>query len=1382
MRQARQDRLAAGWTQGRPGMTLSQRTVVTYPWDPGEAGATQTLGPSMTFGASSLPGVVATLPAGGANVKHQSVYDANLDETLTQDFGLSGVDQPILTKSTWALPTGDSTLWDYRVMQTLTGYADPTGTILDASQPVREDDFFYDTLGRLVREYAPLSGGVALPGPGGAARAAGQPPSAVLSAPSLTERALQYDPFGNVTSVGNQDNACLLGLTYDPLFAQLPATVASYPGGCGTAGLTTTSVFDRGVEEITSSVDAAGRLTTMRYDDFGRVLEVDQPSVAAAGATTKVLTATYVDVAPVRLVTVMTGYGPDTGASAAPGFTAHYRYIDGLGETRAVVDAIDPSVRGYQTWSISGVHSSYLTGRAKSIYPPMFSAGPSVAGTLPAEVTSPTGPSAGLMYDAFGRTLFAYDDDSALSMNVYRDAELSVDAYDAEQTGGSHQGALTTTTRDGHGRVASTDAHWVAGPDGQSGDLLTTATYLATGEPTSIVQTFPGRTTGRSMTYDSLGRMVTNTEPNVGTWTYAHDAEGRVVGTSDARGCGENLFYDLGGRLLAADYSPCTTAQAPYSAVTITPGTFPYPGAEESYAYNSAGFLVAQADRGRADVVSYDPAGHVVGVARSMALPVAGPAQYGVGHTMTVDQYSVTGQPMQRSVHGAALAGGATETETTTYSIDNLVAQIAGAPVSGTLFSNPTYDPSGRLLAATYGQAGSNAHITVNPVLALAGYDGNGSLTSYSLAQLVTGLPQPQALTQTALTLDLVGNPLTSTDTATMWPQGAQAMTQSYTYSDDYRLQKATSATAAGGPDTWVNPYAYEQSIGSPLYPQPTPETDRFTRASFSYDWRGNVSESSDGPTDDFFDRSLGAVTLGPGTDQIASASTPRYGLNALYDAAGNLTTLSVSKGGMAEYDYTWDEVGNLATAERMDVTGTVNESYTYSAGGARATLARTVAGGATSYTVSVFDALVLKNAKYTSDYEDDLSTEQVYLAGGIARVFNDTTGQMPKGLSGVTGGVAGNHTFLNLGDPRGSSSFVVDQGTGDAVERTSYLPYGALDCDYRDPTWLSPREDDKFNGHWDEAQVGLVYFGKRYYSPQLGRFISPDPLTIHGLAGDTNPYEFANGSPITFSDPTGLDGETVTSSTGADCVGQCTMPQDTVTGWNSQAGPPTVDPPQPIALPLLLPSTLSAPPTLDSNANAAAGDLDQTALEAQADEIHRFAELQGPAMRAQAIRTAAIAAPLSPIIDLEHATDPRPMSVGARVRAIGFFLLGLGAVVVGPGEGAAERVGVYEAGTYDALRARSAVGDGLDLHHVGQAHAMEQIVPGYTRATAPAIALPQAEHAAIPTLRGAVDMSPRTLLARDIWNLRQYTNTPNSVLQQLIELNKTMYPESFAQ
>jgi hypothetical protein len=106
--------------------------------------------------------------------------------------------------------------------------------------------------------------------------------------------------------------------------------------------------------------------------------------------------------------------------------------------------------------------------------------------------------------------------------------------------------------------------------------------------------------------------------------------------------------------------------------------------------------------------------------------------------------------------------------------------------------------------------------------------------------------------------------------------------------------------------------------------------------------------------------------------------------------------------------------------------------------------------------------------------------------------------------------------------------------------------------------------------------------------------------------------------------------------------------------------------------------------------------------------------------------------------------------------------------------------VQAYEVGTADALQARSHVGDNISIHHVGQAHAMEQLVPGYSRPTGPAIALPTMEHLQIPSLRGTVSLSPRQVLARDIWNLRNYTNAPNSNLQQSIQLNKQMYPGAF--
>lgn len=103
-----------------------------------------------------------------------------------------------------------------------------------------------------------------------------------------------------------------------------------------------------------------------------------------------------------------------------------------------------------------------------------------------------------------------------------------------------------------------------------------------------------------------------------------------------------------------------------------------------------------------------------------------------------------------------------------------------------------------------------------------------------------------------------------------------------------------------------------------------------------------------------------------------------------------------------------------------------------------------------------------------------------------------------------------------------------------------------------------------------------------------------------------------------------------------------------------------------------------------------------------------------------------------------------------------------------------------YDVSRFDDLASRSAVGDGLDLHHAGQAHVMEQLVPGYARSTGPAIALPRAEHAAIPNLRGATSLTPRQLLARDIRNLRRHTGAPNSSLQELIALHRSMYPGIF--
>jgi RHS repeat-associated protein len=709
--------------------------------------------------------------------------------------------------------------------------------------------------------------------------------------------------------------------------------------------------------------------------------------------------------------------------------------------------------------------------------------------------------------------------------------------------------------------VAQVDQHWNAAPWGSAGGIFTQYTYQSTGEPTIIEQsTYGGDTPGsgtrmastfRSLAYDSLGHLVLNWEPNVGEWAYAYDAEGRLVGTSDARGCGENIYYDPGGRILAADYVPCGGAgQAAYTSPTIAPGTFPYAGAEESYAYDpNTGVLTKAADRARSDSYVYDAAGHLSQIDRQMALP-GSPLEYGAVYQENFDQFTLYDQVMTRRLNGLVLGEYRTVNENTEYTMDGRVADIYSFPL-GTLVSNTQYDASERPTAMTLGQPGTSAAGLSAPVVSY-GYDPNGALQTYSLQRTASGSPKTgggytppmsgdhlllTTLMNVTIGRDRVGNPMTVTDAAAAgWPNGSPSGSQSYKYYDDYRIHTYTSTADATGVDPGADPYAYEHSAGSPLYGWSSPPgtSERAHLLSFAYDGRGNITSSSD-DANDFFSRSLGTVApvgsvRGAATDQITSATSPSgETLSVVYDPAGNVTAVQIMSSYVATstFSYAWDELGNLASACRVGAFGadSVCDTFTYSAGGERTSIARSINGADPTYTVSVFDALVLKNAQFTGDYEDDASTEQIYLVGGMAHVFHDASGTMPQApVSPSQVPMVTTHTFWNLPDPLGSGAFVVDQGTGELVEQTSYLPYGGLDSDWRNPTrWGSPREDLKFLGQWDDGEVGLVYLNARYYSPQLGRFISPDPLTIHGVAGDPNPYEYGYGNPISHADPSGF-------------------------------------------------------------------------------------------------------------------------------------------------------------------------------------------------------------------------------------------------------------------
>ena len=61
--------------------------------------------------------------------------------------------------------------------------------------------------------------------------------------------------------------------------------------------------------------------------------------------------------------------------------------------------------------------------------------------------------------------------------------------------------------------------------------------------------------------------------------------------------------------------------------------------------------------------------------------------------------------------------------------------------------------------------------------------------------------------------------------------------------------------------------------------------------------------------------------------------------------------------------------------------------------------------------------------------------------------------------------------------------------------------------------------------GKEEDIDVGLTYFGKRYLSPYLNRWISADPLAVHGLGADPNLYAYVSGQALKAVDPLGLEG-----------------------------------------------------------------------------------------------------------------------------------------------------------------------------------------------------------------------------------------------------------------
>lgn len=95
-------------------------------------------------------------------------------------------------------------------------------------------------------------------------------------------------------------------------------------------------------------------------------------------------------------------------------------------------------------------------------------------------------------------------------------------------------------------------------------------------------------------------------------------------------------------------------------------------------------------------------------------------------------------------------------------------------------------------------------------------------------------------------------------------------------------------------------------------------------------------------------------------------------------------------------------------------------------------------------------------------------------------------------------------------------SPVAITNAAGVVIERTEYEPYGQV---LNEPVADGPG----YTGHVSDAQTGLSYMQQRYYDPQLGRFLSVDPVTAYSdPTGSFNRYKYASNNPYRFTDPDG--------------------------------------------------------------------------------------------------------------------------------------------------------------------------------------------------------------------------------------------------------------------
>lgn len=601
-----------------------------------------------------------------------------------------------------------------------------------------------------------------------------------------------------------------------------------------------------------------------------------------------------------------------------------------------------------------------------------------------------------------------------------------------------------------------------------------------------------------SYTYDNMGNVLTMNLPMGVSHHFQYNALNDITQYTDPRGKTYSYAYDGNGNLNQTTTPRGTTTINNNSKGLVTSITNPV-GITHNFSYDNYGNPIAtSAPEGITTTSSYDLASRLISSTNPNGKTIT--YQYDANDNLLQETFNslTTRYAYDQNDNLTTITNAKNGITSMSYDFQNdfLTSVSFGGNTDSYTYEDDgrlkTHtDPKNQLFTNFYDSQGRIQSINASGENVSYTYDDNNNINSVTNTNGSINFVYDD-LNRVVSTTDFWGNQvfygydLASNITSIQYP-GNKVV--SYTYDDDNLLHSVTDWNN----NTTIYTYRNDGLLQQTDYPNGT-------YCSYTYDNAGRMTgmnwEKSNATTINAY-----TFTLDPMGNHVAEQKTEPYTpavgsaqtISYTYNNANRITQMGNTSFGFDSNGNTTNKGNRTYQYDKFDrlisVGGDMNAQYMYDGSGNRRGATRN--GIVTRF---VLDLMGMTNVLMETDASNNPQNYYVYGLGLISRIDDN------------------NQTSYYHDDFRGSTIAMTD-ANANITHQYQYDDYGNI---------LQIQEADS-NPFRYVGKYGVMYEDEtldfmraRYYDPEIGRFISEDPIW------STNLYPYANNNPIMAADPGG--------------------------------------------------------------------------------------------------------------------------------------------------------------------------------------------------------------------------------------------------------------------